>query len=53
MFVGFNAAYFLRYPPCHYLPALAVVCPLFRFNVKKWREHTFLTEPGPVRQKMI
>jgi hypothetical protein len=35
MFVGFNAAYSLRFPPCRYLPALAVVFPLFRFNVKK------------------
>ena len=45
-FIGFNAAFLSDVPPGVISPSLVVVFPLFRFNVEKWREHTFITEPA-------
>ena len=47
MFVGFNAAYSLRFSPFRYLLALADVFPLFRINVKKCGSTHFSLNPVP------
>jgi hypothetical protein len=36
--------------PLSLTPALAVVFPLFHFDVKRVMETTFLTEPGPLEK---